>query len=45
MRIRINPVSGSEAYAKVQPDFIYNRMDLFCLEGQFQAVTISAKNR
>lgn len=44
MRIRINPVSGSEAYAKVEPNFIYNRMDLFCREGDFFAVSLSGKD-
>ena len=45
MRIRINPVSGSEAYEKVQPNFIYNRMDLFCTEGEFHAAAIVSKDR
>lgn len=44
MRIRIKPVRGTEAYAKVQPDFIYNRMDLHSSKDPFHAVEISSKN-
>lgn len=43
MRIRINPVTQAEAYEKVQPNFIYNRMDLFCNAGDFHAVAILSK--
>lgn len=44
MRIRVKPVCGAEAYAKVQPDFIYNRMDLQRSKDPFHAVEISSKN-
>lgn len=44
MKIRVSPVTGAEAYARVEPNFIYNRMDLFCKAGEFHAVTLAGRD-
>lgn len=41
MRIKI---SKTEDWEKVEPNFIYNRFDLFCKEGEFEAVKIQSRD-
>lgn len=44
MRIRINPVQDPQLFEQVTPNFIYNRFDLFCKEGEFCAVSIQSRD-
>lgn len=43
MRITITKTVNPTDYEKVAPNFIYNRFDLFCAPGEFEAVALKTK--
>ena len=42
MRMKISKTENPQDWKKVNPNFIYNRFDLFCKEGEFEAVKIES---
>ena len=42
MRIKISKTENPQDWEKVNPNFIYNRYDLFCKEGEFEAVRLES---
>lgn len=45
MRIKISRVHKPQEYELVTPNFIYNRFDLFCKPGEFEAVKIQTDDQ
>lgn len=41
MRIQIRKTTDPRDYERVSPNMIYNRFDLFCRPGEFEAVTVT----
>lgn len=44
MKIKIAKNINSQDRTKVNPDFIYNRYDLFCRQGEYEVVTIRSRS-
>lgn len=45
MRSKITQVCNTQDYEYVRPNFIYNRFDLFCKTGEFEAVKLKTGNQ
>lgn len=42
MKIKVTKISNKQDFEKVNPSIVYNRYDLFCSEGEFEAVKIKS---